>query len=221
MVSDMQVKELLDFLEARDLVANSLGVDELITAALTAKASNHLTITGVTGKDIKLKLTDAAGARKIIVLDSADAEVGTIDSNGVFTAAGGFVGAITGAVTGNVTGDVTGDLTGNVTGNSTGSHTGDVVNNAAVAVSFANGHADYTLSSSEKKGILLVAASADQAANIIAPAENRLYVLRNGAGAAITIKKSGGTGVAVADGKTAVVMYNGTDYVRVTADATH
>ncbi len=172
---------------------------QAVVNTINAVTGQHLAINGVTGKDIKFKLTDADGARKVIVLDSADAEIVTIDSNGVVIATGG----------------VTADLTGNVTGS--------LINNADAAVDFASGHADYTLSSTEKKARLLVAASADQAANIIGPAENRQYVLRNASGQTITIKKSGGTGVAVANGKTAVVMYSSTvaDYVRVTADATH
>lgn len=50
-----------------------------------------------------------------------------------------------------------------------------------------------------------------------------LKVIRNAGGdsAAVTIKPYGGTGISVAAGKTAIVMYNGSDYVRVTADATH
>ncbi len=43
-----------------------------------------------------------------------------INSTGIITATGGFVGAVTGNVTGNLTGNVTGDLTGDVTGNVTG-----------------------------------------------------------------------------------------------------
>lgn len=174
------------------------GVQAVVNT-INAAASTHLAINGVTGKDIKFKVTDNAGARKFIFLDSDDAEIMTIDSNGVVTAVGG----------------VTADLTGNVTG--------ALVNNADAAVNFSAGHADYTLSSTEKKATLLVVSNADQAANIIGPAENRQYVLRNASGQAITIKKTAGTGVAVANGKTAVVMYSSVaaDYVRVTADATH
>ncbi len=46
-------------------------------------------------------------------------------------------------------------------------------------------------------------------------------VVRNGTDSTVTFKKYGGTGVSIASGKTATIRYNGSDYVRVTADATH
>ncbi len=102
--SAAEIKKLREAIGARDLLANSLSMDALVAATITAIAGRDIQINGVTGKDIKFKLTDAAGARKIIILDSADAEVGSIDSNGVFTSVGGFAGALTGNVTGNVNG---------------------------------------------------------------------------------------------------------------------
>lgn len=47
-----------------------------------------------------------------------------------------------------------------------------------------------------------------------------LYAVTNSTTGAqsITVKKSGGTGVTIANGKTAWVIHNGTDYVRLTAD---
>jgi hypothetical protein len=92
-----------------------------------------------------------------------------------------------------------------------------------VAHSYANGHADWTLSATEKLSQVLIVTLADQAANIIGPAENRQYIVRNASGAAITLKKAAGTGVAVANGKTAILRYSDSvgDYIRVTADATH
>lgn len=177
------------------------GVQAVVNT-INAAASTDLAINGVTGKDIKVKLTDASGSRKLIVLDSADAEVCTIDSNGNIVAAG---------ITSTLVGDVTGNLTGSVT------------NIADVAIDFAAGHADVTLSAAQKKGAILVVTNADQAANIIGPAENRAYWVRNASGQAITVKKAGGTGIAIANGKTALVAYSNTaaDYIRLTADATH
>lgn len=110
------IMELIDFLRERDLIGNSFGIDDLITAALTAKTGSDLIITNSAGKDLKVKFSDAAGARKLIFYDSADAEIGSMDSNGLFTAAGGFAGALTGNVTGNLTGNVTGNVTGNING---------------------------------------------------------------------------------------------------------
>jgi hypothetical protein len=83
---------------------------------------------------------------------------------------------------------------------------------------YAAAHADWTLSDIEKKANVLVVTNASQAANIIAPSEYRKYILVNTSGYAITIKKTAGTGIAVANNKTAEVFYNGTDYARLTAD---
>jgi hypothetical protein len=73
-----------------------------ILNTINAATGQHLAINGVTGKDIKFKLTDNAGARKLILLDSDDAEVVTIDSNGVLTAVGGVIADVTGNLTGSV-----------------------------------------------------------------------------------------------------------------------
>jgi hypothetical protein len=93
------------------------------------------------------------------------------------------------------------------------------------AHSYANGHADWTLDETENKAGVLVVTLADQAANIIADGsmDGRKFWLRNVSGAAITLKVSGGTGIAVANGKTALLMYlaSAGDYVRLTADQTH
>lgn len=83
---------------------------------------------------------------------------------------------------------------------------------------------DWVMSASEAKSILLTVTSGSTATNIIAPdVSGRLYVLRNDTspGGACTIKKSGGTGIAIASGKTATVIHNGSDYIRITADQTH
>ena len=63
--------------------------------------------------------------------------------------------------------------------------------------------------------VLNLSGSRVQARNIIAPALSKSYLITNGTtgGFAITIKKSGGTGVSIAAGETAIVYYN-----TVTAD---
>ena len=62
------------------------------------------------------------------------------------------------------------------------------------------------------------------ARNIIAPTVSKTYVVINSTtgGYAITIKKSGGTGVSIANGETAIVYYNTVsgDYVKVTSLST-
>ncbi|MGS0745551.1 hypothetical protein ACU70A_06310 [Syntrophomonas erecta subsp. sporosyntropha] len=79
--------------------------------------------------------------------------------------------------------------------------------------------ADWALTNNESKCFLLAVSNAGGAANIIAP--NRpgtMYAISNASGYAITIKKSGGTGVAIATGKTALVIHSGTDYIKITGE---
>ena len=79
--------------------------------------------------------------------------------------------------------------------------------------------ADWTLTNSESKCFMLAVSNAGGAANIIAP--NRpgtMYAISNASGYAITIKKSGGNGVAVTNAKTVLVIHNGTDYTALTAE---
>ena len=103
-MNDVLFKQLVDLLTTNSLLVNTISLTDLITATLTAATGSDLLITNAAGKDIKVEFTDAAGARKIIFYDSADAEIGSIDSNGLFTAAGGFAGTLTGNVVGNVSG---------------------------------------------------------------------------------------------------------------------
>lgn len=85
---------------------------------------------------------------------------------------------------------------------------------------YGGAHADWTLSASEQKSSTLIVTNADAAVSIIAPASaGYRYTVRNTSGQTVTIKKSGGTGVQIANGKTAIVEYIGSDYVRITADA--
>lgn len=87
--------------------------------------------------------------------------------------------------------------------------------------SYASAHADWTLSDAEQAAFIwIAAATADQAANAIAPATaGKLRLVVNSSGQAITFKAAGQTGVAIANGKSAFLRGNGTDWVRATADA--
>jgi hypothetical protein len=82
---------------------------------------------------------------------------------------------------------------------------------------------DWTLSASEKLYALYVTASGSGNASIVdvGGVAGTIKIVRNGAAGTVTIKESGQTGIAIATGKTAVVIHNGTDYIRVTGDATH
>jgi hypothetical protein len=176
------VTALTEFLQSPVLAANVIG-------SIEAAAGADLVLTGATGKEVKVKLTDAAGARKFEVLDSADVVIFSVDSDGdvVFTGA-----------TGTLTGDVIGSIA---------SH------------DYSGAHANWTLNATEKKATTLIITNADAAVNIIGPSESRGPILvKNGSGFAATIKKSAGTGVEIANNKYALVMYDGTDYIRITPD---
>jgi len=82
---------------------------------------------------------------------------------------------------------------------------------------------DWELSATEAKSTILVVSSGSGTPSIVDQyvAAGKIMILRNAAKIAVTIKASGGTGVSVASGKTAVVVGVGSDYVRVTADAAH
>ena len=84
---------------------------------------------------------------------------------------------------------------------------------------YAGAAADWVLTSNEGKCTMLKVANAGGAANIIAPDRvGKLFVVNNLSGQTVTVKKSGGTGVAIANGKTALVMHNGTDYMKITGE---
>lgn len=84
---------------------------------------------------------------------------------------------------------------------------------------YAAGHADWMLSAAEQQGMYFEATNADQAAKAIVPTRMRLYVFKNNSGQAITVKTAAGTGIAVANTKSAVLFCNGTNVIRITADA--
>ena len=86
--------------------------------------------------------------------------------------------------------------------------------------SYANAHADWTLSAAERAAFIWTCTLADAGANAIAPATaNEVHLVVNASGQAITFKASGQTGIAVANGKSAFLRGAGTDWARVTADA--
>lgn len=87
---------------------------------------------------------------------------------------------------------------------------------------YGTGHADWTLTATEQKATVLgLAGKTDvTGAGIIAtPTNGKVFVVINETAQTITIKATGKTGIAVATTKTAIVMGNGTDFIRLTADA--
>lgn len=85
---------------------------------------------------------------------------------------------------------------------------------------YAGGAAAWTLSAGELKTTLLLPANASGAADIVAtPTLGKLYIVGNSSGFAVTIKASGETGITIANGKTAIVIGDGSDFTRVGLDA--
>lgn len=93
-----------------------INLIDLVCETITASEGKDLEVYNATGKDVVITFTDAAGARKLLIVDSDAQTVGYWDSNGKIYAAGGLEGALTGNVTGNLTGNVTGNVTGNING---------------------------------------------------------------------------------------------------------
>ena len=99
--------------------------------------------------------------------------------------------------------------------------------NKEVLLSFAghnweSGAVAWTLSETEQKATVLhLTGSPSGATSVVAePVEGKVFIVINDdTSQTITIKASGQTGVAVATDKTAIVIGNGDDFVRVTADA--
>jgi hypothetical protein len=87
---------------------------------------------------------------------------------------------------------------------------------------YASGTTDWTLNKSEAKCEFLVVSAAGGAVNIVAPLKvGKKFTVRNGSGYSCTVLVSGGSGIAIANAKTATVICGTSDYLRLTADATH
>lgn len=108
-----------------------------------------------------------------------------------------------------------------------GTYTGSTLTSPAIAFGVASkvfsAGEDWTLSASEATAVLLTLSSGSGTPSIIDAYSTSgvVKIVRNAAAVAVTLKMSGQTGVSVASGTTAVLIHSGTDYVRVTADATH
>lgn len=83
-------------------------------------------------------------------------------------------------------------------------------------ITFAN--ATYTLTAynglpdESRNAVLNLIGTNSASQNLIAPAVEKVYIVKNATGAQVTIKTSGGTGVAVANGTTRIVWCDGTDF---------
>lgn len=104
-------------------------------------------------------------------------------------------------------------------GDTTNTNLGDLIEAAitnVVDITFAN--AEYTLTAynglpdEARAAVLNLIGTNSGAQNLIAPAVEKTYVVKNATGATVTIKTSGGTGVAIATGTTVQVWCDGTDF---------
>lgn len=104
-------------------------------------------------------------------------------------------------------------------GDTTNSNLGDLIEAAitnAVDITFAN--ATYTLSANNglpdeaRNAVLNLIGTNSAPQNLIAPAVQKTYIIKNATGATVTIKTSGGTGVAISTGSTQIVWCDGTNF---------
>jgi hypothetical protein len=88
--------------------------------------------------------------------------------------------------------------------------------------SYASGTTDWTLNKAEAKCEYLYVTLAGGAVNIVAPlVPGKTFYVYNASVQAVTLKVAGGSGIAVANSKVAMVFCNASDYIRGTADATY
>lgn len=81
---------------------------------------------------------------------------------------------------------------------------------------------DYTLtnynglSDEARNAVLVLGGSIASPCNVIAPAVSKTYIVRNYSGATVTIKASGGNGVALTNAASAIVFCDGTNFYSAT-----
>jgi len=82
------------------------------------------------------------------------------------------------------------------------------------------GATDWTLSATELKASILKPTNANAPVNaIVADSTNKIYIVINGTGQTLTVKTAAGTGITIANAKSAMVMSDGINVIRITADA--
>jgi hypothetical protein len=191
------------------------GGDTNVSLIVAGKGTGSVNLGQATSTGVKLvadqPILDSAGNELIKFVKTATA----VNEVTVTNAATG--NAVTITATGgdtNVGLSISAKGTGVVTINDA-----DVIREGNVAShDYAAGTTAWTLSATEKLATQLICTNAGGGADIIAPSENRTYWIYNNSGQAITIKKTAGTGFAVATGKYAGAYYNGSDYARLTPD---
>lgn len=121
----------------------------------------------------------------------------------------------------------TGEQSG-IWGDTTNTNLGTLIEEAiAGVVTITMTDANYTLSEADgatdesRQAVLVLTGTLSAGRNVIAPAEQKVYIVKNSTtgGYATTIKTSGGSGYAVGNGKTVLVYCDGTDFY-LAADVT-
>lgn len=87
------------------------------------------------------------------------------------------------------------------------------------AHNYGGAAADWTLSASELLVPIHKPTNASGAVNAIVSQTVRSYTFINATGQALTVKTAAGTGIQIANGKTAMVLCDGTNVIRLTPDA--
>lgn len=91
---------------------------------------------------------------------------------------------------------------------------------SVVSKDYAGGAADWTLTAQERKAKIIKVTNANGAVNAILNTDTtNFYLVDNQSGQALTVKNATGNGIVVASTKRAILWNNGTDVVRITADA--
>jgi hypothetical protein len=171
----------------------TLNLDAAITLATSVTspiytAAAGLAINAVAGNNITMKMGDAAGVNKVSFVDSASAEVASIDSNGGFTTTGlTFTGLLTALASATIE-------TAGTALNLGSDNSGDAVNlgvgTVARAISVGTSAAAHTVAiGNAAAGAITV----DTAAGISLDAATASNFTVTGAGADLTISSVGGS----------------------------
>jgi hypothetical protein len=104
-------------------------------------------------------------------------------------------------------------------GDTTNSNLGDLIEAAitdVVDITFVNAErilvANNGLPDEARNAVLNLIGTNSAPQNLIAPSVEKTYIIKNATGATVTIKTSGGTGVAIATGTTRIVWCDGTNF---------
>jgi len=108
-------------------------------------------------------------------------------------------------------------------GITTNNNFGSLVEQAITGVqTISMGDATYTLTSYDgaidesRNAVLVLAGPLTSPQNLIAPGVEKIYIVNNGTGNTVTIKTSGGSGIAVLNNTTALVYCDGTNFYSAT-----